>query len=479
MTPRTASRAAVLCAALALVAGCDSGEPDGRRGSASRAPDVVPTGSRPPAQGKGSDDPADVNGDGHRDLVVQVPVGAPREQPKETRLTVVFGSPRGPDPATRTLYDRRDLGLPTLRTRPGGTPAPPPGDPTLADLDDDGFPDFVFREAVPVDAAGTPRAGSLGTRPVEYVAWGGPGGPRRGARATELPLPPRDRPDGYEAPVMGDFDGDGRHDLAALREDGTALVIRYGPFTRAGVAARTERRPPADPEATWYSGLYADEVSTSGRPRVTGLFVHHGTDGEQSDGVYYAPGKGGIAATGRPVRAGNAIAFGDFDGDGRRDLAVGDDGSRNNEPGATTEPPAVDGSYAVYAGDGSVRTHRLPASHRGRFAAVDPDGDGRDGLLVARSDAAVLLDGSRVTGRLSRRPPARVDGRAIRGSDRLTRLHTVADFDGDHRDEIVLGWSSSTLLHRYGDTPIHWWVADGMSREDDVAFATRRFARPE
>ncbi|GHE81877.1 histidine kinase [Streptomyces longispororuber] len=475
MTPRTASRATVLCAALALLAGCGSGEPDGRRDSASRAPDAVPTESRPPDRGRGSDDPADVNGDGHRDLVLQVPVAVPRGQPTQSRLAVVFGSARGPDPATRTLYDRRDLGLPT-RARPG--PAPAPGEPTLADLDDDGFPDFVFRDGVPVDAAAERRGNGSGTRPAELVAWGGPGGPRRGARATELQLPPRDRPDGYEAPVMGDFDGDGRHDLAALRRDGT-LVLRYGPFTRAGAAARTERRPPADPEDTWYAGLRADEVSTSGRPRVTGLFAHRGTDGEQSDGVYYAPGKGGIAATGRPVRAGNAFTFGDFDGDGRRDLAVGDDGSRNNEPGAGTEPPAVDGSYAVYAGDGSVRTHRLPASYRGRFAAADPDGDGRDGLLVARPDAAVLLDGSRVTGRLSRRPPARVDGRAIRESDRWTPLHTVADFDGDHRDEIVLGWSSSTLLSRYGSTPIHWWVADGMSREDDVAFATRRFAPPE
>ncbi|SEC64022.1 hypothetical protein SAMN05216489_01240 [Streptomyces sp. 3213] len=73
-------------------------------------------------------------------------------------------------------------------------------------------------------------------------------------------------------------------------------------------------------------------------------------------------------------------------------MAVGDDGSRNDEPGYETEPAEVDGSLAVYPGDGGAPvTYRLPEAPEpartdhgpGGYASADPDGDGRDGILVA------------------------------------------------------------------------------------------------
>ncbi|QDQ14213.1 FG-GAP repeat domain-containing protein [Streptomyces spectabilis] len=491
MTPRTAARAVSVLAALALVAGCGGSDGSGSGGSrdgggersgASRAPDVVPTESRAPDPGRGSGDPDDINGDGHPDLLMQVPVAWPASHGGVPRIAVVFGSPRGPDPTTRTLYTTDELGVPDP-SAVGNTP-PYPG--MTADLDDDGFADFVTRtgEEVPERER---RTGAPGNRVVEYVNWGGHTGPRRGAAPTRLRLPAPDAAAGFDDVVRGDFDGDGRHDLAGLRTSDTglrsdeeAVVLLFGPFTRTGAAARTERRILPQPPYASYSGIRADDIAPSGKPRTTGLFVHYGNDGEQSAGRYFAarPG-GGLAAAGRPVREGNGYAFGDFDGDGTRDLAVGDDGGRNDEPGADSEEPDVDNSYAVYPGDGGrVRTYRPREGTGGSYTAVDHDGDGRDALLLGGREGPALYEGDRPVGHLVRRPPARVDGRRVPAGSGWLRVHFAADFDGDGKDEVVLSWTSTKLSDTYGSVPTHWWITHGVGPKDAAVFSTRKFAPP-
>ncbi|QCX79684.1 hypothetical protein C9F11_30465 [Streptomyces sp. YIM 121038] len=477
MTPRTAARAVSVLAALALVAGCGGGsggsggsgsrDGEGERSGSSRTPDVVPAESRAPAPGRGSGDPDDINGDGRPDLLMQVPVAWPASHGAVPQIAVVFGSPRGPDPTTRTLYTTEDLGVPDP-SAVGNTP-PYPG--TTADLDDDGFADFVTR---------TGEEAPAGNRVVEYVNWGGPTGPRRGAAPTRLRLPAPDATAGFAATVRGDFDGDGRHDLAGLRADGTSVVLLFGPFTRAGAAARTERRTLPRPRYTSYSSLRADDIAPSGKPRTTGLYAHYGNDGEQSAGQYFAARpSGGLAATSRPVRAGNGYAFGDFDGDGARDLAVGDDGGRNDEPDAGAEAPDVAGSYAVYPGGGGpVRTYRPAERVAGAYTAVDHDGDGRDALLFGGRRGPVLYEGDRRVARLLRTPPARVDGKRIPAGSGQWLVHSAADLDGGGADEVVLSWHSPKLYDTYGSVPTHWWITDGAGPKDDAVFSTRRFAPP-
>ncbi|WP_423509442.1 hypothetical protein [Streptomyces xinghaiensis] len=114
------ARALAVCALLALLAACggaaESARPSGS--SSDGAPEdgdpvTTPTATRPPAGGKGSEDSDDINGDGHRDLLV--PVGGTATPGGRTprRVAVVFGSAEGPDPATRTVHDR-------------ASPVPPP-----------------------------------------------------------------------------------------------------------------------------------------------------------------------------------------------------------------------------------------------------------------------------------------------------------------------------------------------------------------
>ncbi|MHB9758208.1 hypothetical protein ACYBSK_27830 [Streptomyces sp. BYX5S] len=456
---RSSCAVVAACAALVLLAGCGGGGDDGAKapspggGSPSLS---TPTASRSPAAGKGSHDPDDFNGDGHRDLLLPVETsdGQPRSEPSDGRILVVYGSARGLDPGTRTMSGRGDLGLPA----PGGSAsaaAPPEAVDAravaAADLDGDGFTDL----AVPVTGQESVSDGQLSAHPTTlYVVWGSPRGPGGSDREpTAVRLPRGASVLGLDKAVRGDFDGDGRHDLAGLETSGGTVWLLYGPFDRAtGAPARTGTLPGTG------GTLYADDIEPTGeRPRVTPLLVRASDDGEQAHNTLYASPATG---RGRELVAGSAHAFGDFDGDGRRDVVVGDDGSRNDEPGADDEDPGVRGAMTMYPGDGGAPVRwELPEASKRRqgfqtrlvYAAGDPDGDGRDGVLVPTDHGVALLDGA--------------DGveEFARGKRGRALPYGSADFDGDGRDEFVLAWGAQGVF-------THWWITEGVSRQDDAAF---------
>ncbi|WP_327189208.1 FG-GAP and VCBS repeat-containing protein [Streptomyces xinghaiensis] len=502
------ARALVACAVLALLTACGGGTAERARPSGTSSggteengdPVATPTASRPPAEGKGSEDPDDINGDGHRDLLIPVGGGSGAGERTPRRVAVVFGSAGGPDPATRTVHDRASL-VPRPR-EPDRVPRNGigPAQITTADLDGDGYPDFVTQYSEPLTREEAQRdTGGHAQRSALAVSWGGPAGPagpRDGTPPTTVRPAGNTGAGGLDAAVRGDFDGDGHHDLAALRQDGTAVLILHGPFSRSGVPARTDTRPGTRDARR----LIADDIDPTGEPRATGLLVHRGGDGEQVGGLFYTARRGsGLAASGEEVRKGNAVAFGDFDGDGLRDLAVGDDGGRNDEPGYRTEAPEVHASLAVHPGTGgSPRTVKLPETRKpygpGGYSAADPDGDGRDALLVATDDGALLIDlldgeGDRRT-EVLRRGPARVPGepdgksgksgkpgksRTVPAGERTARPYGAADFDGDGRDELVLNWAAHSLFDFYGEDPTHWWITRGTGPGNMTAFTTTPF----
>ncbi|WP_328492141.1 VCBS repeat-containing protein [Streptomyces sp. NBC_00414] len=483
MKSRSALSALAVCAVcvvLAPLSGCGgtpSREPsssDGAAGgtSASGVPGA-PAESRRPVSGKGSKDPDDINGDGFRDLVVPVSVGDdPNDPDGDQRVAVFYGSAKGLDPSTRTVHGRRDLGLPKSPESQVGPDSVSTESVVTADLDGDGFPDFVTSVAGETVDDGRISA----TRTAPYVTWGGPDGPEAKTGASAVRLPQSVSKLGLESVVRGDFDGDGHHDLAALAYNHSSLVLLYGPFTRAGAPARTDTGLP------WKEGnLFADDIDPTGEPRATSLLLHDLSDGEQSGNTLYQARRGTpLAGSGKRLRPGNAHAFGDFDGDSRRDVAIGDDGSRNDEPGFETEAPEVAGSLAVYPGSGGAPVaHQLPKIPEdlstyygpGGFASADPDGDGRDGVLVATYEGATLIDGERRTPVL-RRGPAKADGEKTPAKWRHARPSGAADFDADGKDELILNWASGTLFGLYGLHPTHWWITEGTTSRDQATFAT-------
>ncbi|MGW0846039.1 FG-GAP repeat domain-containing protein [Streptomyces sp. NPDC002787] len=410
-------------------------------------PVTTPTASAPVPRGGGSRAADDVNGDGYADLVFAAPAigagGAGGDDERSVYLGVVYGSARGLDPATRTVIEPDDSRLPPYLT-PGTLPS--------ADLDGDGYADIL--------AAG-------------HVIWGGPAGPRDQVPAAE------------QAGVPGDFDGDGRQDLAVTEAVGEKyaeryqLRVLYGPFTREGKPRRTGA---ARPNPIVEAGLgyeNSDFSLTAGDAdgdRATDLVASPQGDDEQEPAVLLrgGGGPGGFAARAPYLRTGSAVAFGDFDGDGKGDTAVGDNGTRNGEPGADAQDPTVHDTVTVHYG-GDRPDRRLKPGAAGDYATADLDADGSDELLISSEGGVRILRGSAEGLTTDRSATLRHDGagKEVPASARPARFTAVRDFDRDGRAEVVFGWSPEGEWGG-GTGPSRWWVLEG-GTEQVAAFTDAKF----
>ncbi|MDX3134594.1 VCBS repeat-containing protein, partial [Streptomyces europaeiscabiei] len=411
-------------------------------------PVTTPSASAPVPRGSGSRAAADVNGDEYADLVFAAPaIGEPSTDPdgeRSTYLGVVYGSARGLDPTTRTVIKPDDTRLPS-RLTPGGVPT--------ADLDGDGYADIL--------------AGG-------HVIWGGPAGPRDVVPAAKL------------GGVPGDFDGDGQQDLAVTEDVGKEFAERYqlrvlyGPFTREGKPHRTGAARPSPITEAGLGNEDADFSLTAGDAdgdRATDLVARPHGDGEQEVAVllHGGDGPGGFAARAPYLRAGSSVAFGDFDGDGKGDLAIGDNGTRNGEPGADAQDPTVHDTVTVYYG-GNRPDKRIEPEARGDYATGDLDNDGRDELLISFEGSVKILRGSAdgLTTDQSTTVRRAGAGKEVPASERPAQFTAVRDFDKDGRAEIVFSWSPDG---EWGGSkgPSRWWVLEG-GTDKVAAFTDAKFS---
>lgn len=291
---------------------------------------LVSRSHRPPRK-----EPDDINGDGYADLLLPWFT--------ETGLqAIVYGSAQG-------------LLQAALRTR-----AKEPvwvTDGLRADFDGDGFGDL----------AGTAREAGGRARP--GIFWGSAQG--LGETLTPLRGPLVDGLTPYGV-TSGDFNGDGKGDLALRisRGEDAGLVLLYGPFRRSGTWAWN-----STPQTLPFN--YVGSMAGGFR----GLLVYEGDDGEQAAAWLFKGDGNGLARRGGALNTGLASAFGDFDGDGRQDVAVADSGARNDEQGSETEPRGVDKTLTVYYGKGAKQVF---TGAKGRLVAGDFNGDGLDDLAHGR-----------------------------------------------------------------------------------------------
>ncbi|MEK8169041.1 hypothetical protein NKH77_01985 [Streptomyces sp. M19] len=316
----------------------------GRRGvrlGRGRRPPRCP--ARPPRAGRPAagrvEGPDDINGDGHRDLVLPVSrsSGDDPSQAVDDRVAVVYGSAKGLDPRRARSTTGATWACPNRRKAPPRRAACPP--PTWS-------PPTWTATASPTSPRPSPASGSrrepLAPSSAPYVAWGGPGGPS-GTRRPGCGCPRAWRTWAWArwcaATSTGTDTTISRRRRRTRRPWSCCTGRSPGPGPRHAPTPPCRTRTARSPRTT----------SPLRQPRATSLLAYGISDGEQTAATLYTARRGSaLSADGRELRAGNAHAFGDFDGDGERDVAVGDDGGRNDEPGEETEAADVAGSLAVY-----------------------------------------------------------------------------------------------------------------------------------
>ncbi|MFE3370627.1 FG-GAP repeat domain-containing protein [Streptomyces sp. NPDC059173] len=328
----TASLTAGGTALLLALTACTgpSSASDGKNGDIpppAQARTQAQTVSTPVPRGTGSRVPYDFNGDGHRDLVVDDLVKAPgNSHGDDAGIGIVYGTadPGRPlDPATRQLLSARANAAKSGDTLPAAFDAE-----AACDLDRDGFTDLIVSTDPPYNGIGAPPV------PLQ-ILFGSPQGLTGKAVTVRIPQQARSGNEWPEQPVCGDFDGDGKADLAVTASAGQVTFL-HGPFARTGAPRSAELLPDGGPY------LYAPE------PRSD-------TDGDGYDDLVaatlpHAPGQAGrgtllLGSPQGPARPGGTYAFaaedvptaplrtagatrttllnhGDYDGDRKPDTVV-------------------------------------------------------------------------------------------------------------------------------------------------------------
>ncbi|MGV9452904.1 FG-GAP repeat domain-containing protein [Streptomyces sp. NPDC003635] len=315
----------------------------------------------------------DFNGDGYEDLAVAAPYATVSGKANAGYVAVLHGSASGLNPSVRKVYSQATTGVPGV---------PEGGDRfghslAAADLDGDGYTDLVVeakREFWQRD--GIDREGN------RTVLWGGPSGLGSGTV-----LPPAD--DGRyqgEVTVTGDFDGDGRPDLAQKSR------AEFGPFTRDGRPASVQDDAELVGADLRMAEVSAGDVDGDG---ITDL-VTRSVGGRDEQGEYvfrlhYVRGGGdGLAA---PVTLEDAqgrfvdpldssLELGDLNGDGRADLVLGRNSltvfnGTADGPGTAAAPRVIDQDTPGVPG-----TQETVDSLGRALAIGDVDGDGFGDVLA-------------------------------------------------------------------------------------------------
>ncbi len=222
--------------------GSGSGSGDKNGDTPPKAQTQAGTARVPVPRGTGSRVPYDFNGDGHRDLVIDDLVKAPEDSHgDDAGIGIVYGSDDRPlEPAARQLLSARANAAKSGDTLPAAFDAE-----SACDLDRDGFTDLIVSTDPPYNGIGAPPV------PLQ-ILFGSPQGLTGKAVTVRIPQQARFGNEWPEQPVCGDFDGDGKADLAVTASAGQVTFL-HGPFARTGAPRSAELLPDGGPY------LYAPE----------------------------------------------------------------------------------------------------------------------------------------------------------------------------------------------------------------------------
>jgi len=337
---------------------------------------------------------ADFNGDGIGDIVASAHGAYVNGQAGAGQIVALYGTATGVSSAKRSTISQNTTGVPGTAEAGDGFG----GETAYADFNGDGYDDLAV--ASPWEKVGTDTNGGA-----LAILWGSASGLT--GKSSYVPDPAVSSHDYWGKDLAaGDFDGDGKADLAVGSSSNTIYVYKGGFSTSGTPGGRTTIKPPIESGTndSPYGplSLTAGDVNGDGR---TDLVVD-GFETNTSYGWntnYFVPGTaGGLSvASAQTLKPGIITAIGDINGDGYGDIVSGAGWDSTTSDG-TPVPDAANGgkvniTYGSASGPATTsgitqNTGNVPgASEKGDAFGWDLDmgdinGDGYQDLVVSAPD---------------------------------------------------------------------------------------------
>ncbi|MET7938603.1 FG-GAP and VCBS repeat-containing protein [Streptomyces sp. NPDC005302] len=279
---------------------------------------------------------ADFNGDGIGDVVFSAHAAYVGGHKAAGQIVALYGTATGVSSAKRSTISQDTSGVPGTAEAGDGFG----GETAYADFNKDGFDDLAV--ATPWEKVDSDTNGGT-----VAILWGSAAG-LTGKGVTIADPSPSSHDYWGKDLAAGDFDGDGRADLAVGSSTSTIYVFKGGFSTSGTPGGRYTVKPPIQSGSNDFPygplSLTAGDVNGDNR---TDLIVDGFENATGWNTNYFVPGtaSGLNAASAQALKAGQITGVGDINGDGYGDIVSGAGWDHHTDEGETI-PDSSDGGQA-------------------------------------------------------------------------------------------------------------------------------------